>query len=85
MLKVKMDTGRLSIEELDNISTALRGPCIDCVERGVPDCCQHRGEVRRLLMAMADAIDFERGIRERRDQELALGVDPSSGEWLAGA
>jgi hypothetical protein len=58
---------------------------VDCVERGVPDCCQHPDEVRRLLGAMADAIDFERGLRERRDQELALGVDPDSGEWVAGA
>jgi hypothetical protein len=85
MLKVRMDTARLSLEELENISQALRGPCVDCVERGVPDCCQHPDEVRRLLGAMADAIDFERGLRERRDQELALGVDPDSGEWVAGA
>jgi hypothetical protein len=85
MLKVKMDTERLSVEELENISHALRGPCIDCVERGVPEGCRHADEVRHLLAAMADAIDFERGRRERRDQELALGVDPGSGEWLAGA
>jgi hypothetical protein len=85
MLKVRMDTNRLSVEELDNISRALRGPCIDCVEQGVPECCRHRGEVRQLLVAMADAIDFERGLRDRRDQELALGVDRDSGEWVAGA
>jgi hypothetical protein len=85
MLKVRMDTARLSLEELENISNALRGPCIDCVERGVPDCCRNPEEVRTLFAAMADAIDFERGLRERRDQELALGVDPGSGEWLAGA
>lgn len=84
MLNVHMDTGRLSLEELENVSRALRGPCIDCVERGVPDCCRHPGEVQRFLDALADAIDTERDRRERRDNELALGVD-DSGEWVAGA
>jgi len=85
MLKVRMDTDRLSLEELENISTALRGPCLDCIEYGVPESCRHPGEIRRLLHSMADAIDFERGRREKRDRELALGVDPESGEWVAGA
>jgi hypothetical protein len=85
MLTVRMDTARLSLEELENISKALRGPCIECVETGVPDCCRHREEVRAFLAALADAIDVDRLRRERRDQEVALGVDPDSGEWLAGA
>jgi hypothetical protein len=85
MLTVRMDTARLSLEELENISRALRGPCIDCVEGGVPDYCSNRGAVREFLSAMADAIDLDRERRERRDREVALGVDPDSGEWLPGA
>lgn len=85
MLTVRMDTKRLSLEELQNISRALRGPCVDCVERGVPEYCCNRDEVREFLTALADAIDLDRVRRERRDQELALGVDPDSGEWLPGA
>jgi hypothetical protein len=85
MLTIRMDPARLSLEELENISRALRGPCLDCIGHGVPDCCSHRDEVRALLLAMADAIDFERERRDRRDRELALGVDRDSGEWLAGA
>lgn len=85
MLTVHMDTKRLSLEELDNVSRALRGPCIDCVERGVPECCRHSGEVRSFLNALADAVDLERDRRSKRDRELALGVDPDSGEWIAGA
>jgi hypothetical protein len=85
MLTVRMDTQRLSLEELQNISAALRGPCVDCVESGVPAVCRHRDEVRAFLGALADAIDLDRVRRERRDQELALGVDPDSGDWLPGA
>ncbi len=85
MIKIHMDPGRLSIEELQNISRALRGTCIDCVERSVPECCRHSDEVRHFLGAMADAVDSVRLRREQRDTELALGVDPDSGEWLAGA
>ncbi len=85
MLTVRMDPGRLSLEELENISAALRGPCLGCVEASVPASCRHPDEVLRLLHAMADAIDFERDRREKRDRELALGVDPDSGEWVAGA
>lgn len=85
MLTLRMDTNRLSLEELENISRALRGPCIECVEGGVPECCRHRDEVRAFLTALADAIDLDRSRRERRDRELALGVDPDSGEWLPGA
>lgn len=85
MLTVHMDTKRLSLEELENVSRALRGPCIDCVEKGVPECCRHSQEVRHFLTALADAIDTERERREKRDRELALGVDSESGEWVAGA
>lgn len=85
MLTVHMDTKRLSLEELQNISSALRGPCIECVERGVPECCKHADEVRRFLNALADAIDLDRERREKRERELALGVNPESGEWVAGA
>lgn len=85
MLTVRMDTQRLSVEELENISHALRGPCVECVESGVPEYCRNRDDVREFLTALADAIDVDRLRRERRDQELALGVDPDSGEWLPGA
>jgi hypothetical protein len=85
MLRVRMDTSLLSLDELENISRALRESCLECVERGVPFGGRHGPTLRRLLDAMADAIDFERGLRERRAIEHALGVDPDSGEWLAGA
>lgn len=60
MLKIHMDPARLSTEELENISAALRGPCADCIERGVPEPCCHPETVRQFLHAMADAIDGER-------------------------
>ncbi len=85
MLTVRMDTSRLSLEELENISKALRGRCIECIERSVPECCRHTDEVRAFLAALADAIDVDRLRREQRDREVALGVDPDSGEWRAGA
>lgn len=85
MLKVKMDTDRLSIDELRNISGALRGGCAQCIENGVAEACRHPDDVDRFLNALADAIDRERAVRERRDRDLALGVDPVSGEWDAGA
>lgn len=85
MIKIHMDPGRLSIEELQNISRALRGACAECVERSVPDCCRHTEDVRHFLDAMADAVDSVRLRREQRDNALALGVDPHSGEWTAGA
>lgn len=67
MIKVHMSPERLSVEELANVSAALRGPCIECVERGVPDGCRHPDEVRHFLRAMADAIDGERQRRIRRE------------------
>lgn len=85
MLTVRMDTERLSLDELENISRALRGPCIECVEGGIPEYCRHSDEVRSFLTALADAIDLDRTRRERRDHDLALGVDPDSGECLPGA
>ena len=85
MLNIRMDTDRLSLEELENVSRALRGPCLDCVERDVPEPCRHSAEVRRFLDQLADAIEVARDRRERRANELALGVDRQSGEWLAGA
>lgn len=85
MLKVRMETERLSIEELSNISTALRGACVECIEGGVAEACRHRDEVEAFLHGLADAIDHDRLERERKDRELALGVDPVSGEWDAGA
>jgi len=85
MLKVKMDTDRLSIDELRNISRALRGGCAQCIENGVAEACRHPDEVDRFLTALADAVDRERKVREKRDRDLALGVDPVSGEWNAGA
>ena len=64
MLKIHMDPNRLSVEELENISRALRGPCADCVERNVPGDCRHPEVIRHFLHAMADAIDGERTRRQ---------------------
>ncbi len=85
MLKVRMETERLSIEELTNISTALRTGCAECIEKGVAEACRHPEEITHFLHALADAIDHDRLERERKDRALALGIDPVSGEWGAGA
>jgi hypothetical protein len=85
MLKVKMDTDRLSIDELKNISKALRGGCAQCIEEGVAEALRHPDEVNHFLYALADAIDGERIRREKKERDVALGVDPTSGEWEAGA
>jgi hypothetical protein len=85
MLKVHMDTSRLSVEELANVCRALRERCIDCVEAGVPGPCRHQAEVAAFLGEVADALEVERTARERRSAALALGVEPDTGEWTAGA
>ena len=85
MLKVKMDTDRLSVEELANIAKALRTGCAACIEKGVAEPVRHPDEIDRFLDAMADAIDSERKRREKKDRDLALGVDPGTGEFGAGA
>ena len=84
MLKIRMETERLSVEELGNISRALRTGCAECIEKGVAESCRHPDVLDAFLNALADAIDHDRLERERRDRELALGVDPT-GEWVAGA
>ena len=85
MLKVRMDTDRLSVEELTNISEALRTGCATCIEKGVAEPVRHPDEIDRFLNALADAIDRERKAREKKDRDLALGVDPATGEFEAGA
>ena len=85
MLKVRMDTERLSVEELTNISKALRTGCAACIEKGVAEPVRHPDEIDRFLNALADAIDRERKVREKKDRDLALGVDPATGEFEAGA
>lgn len=85
MLKVRMETERLSIDELANISEALRTGCAECIEKGVAESCRHPEVIDQFLHALADAIDHDRLERERRDRNLALGVDPATGEWEAGA
>lgn len=85
MLRIRMETERLSVEELANIATALRTGCAACIERGVAEQCRHPEVIDGFLHAVADAIDHDRLERERRDRALALGVDPLSGEWGAGA
>lgn len=85
MLKIRMETERLSIDELANISTALRTGCAECIEKGVAEACRHPEVIEQFLNALADAIDHDRLERERRDRSLALGVDPVTGEWQAGA
>ena len=85
MLKVRMETERLGVDELANISRALRTGCAECIEKGVAEQCRHPEVIEGFLHALADAIDHDRLERERRDRALALGVDPLSGEWDAGA
>jgi hypothetical protein len=85
MLKVRMETERLSVEELANIAAMLRTGCAECIGKGVAEQCRHPEEIDRFLNALADAIDHDRLERERRDRALALGMDPASGEWDAGA
>lgn len=85
MLKIRMETERLSLDELANISTALRTACAECIETGVAEACRHPEVIDQFLHALADAIDHDRLERERRDRNRALGVDPISGEWQAGA
>jgi hypothetical protein len=85
MLKVRMETERLSVEELANIAKVLRSGCSKCIMEGVAEANRHAEEVDRFLHALADAIDHDRIERERKDQALALGVDPATGEWDAGA
>jgi hypothetical protein len=85
MLKVHLDTSRLSVEELANVCRALRERCIDCVEAGVPGPCRHQAEVAAFLGEVAHAIDLERIARERHSAAMALGVEPDTGEWPAGA
>ncbi len=85
MLKVKMDTDQLSIDELKNISEALRTGCADCIEKGVAEALRHPEVVNHFLHSLADAIDGERIRREKKERDVALGVDPTSGEWEAGA
>ena len=85
MLKIRMETEQLSIDELANIATALRTGCAECIAKGVPESCRHPEVIDQFLRSLADAIDHDRLERERRDRDLALGVDPVSGEWDAGA
>ena len=85
MLKVKMDTDQLSIDELKNISKALRGGCARCIEEGVAESLRHPDVVTDFLNGLADAIDGARIAREKKERDVALGVDPVSGEWSAGA
>lgn len=85
MLKVRMETERLSVQELANISRVLRHGCAQCIGEGLAEANQHPEEVRRFLNALADAIDHDRLERERKNRAAALGVDPATGEWDAGA
>ena len=85
MLRVRMETERLSLDELENIAHVLRSGCADCIERGVAEQCRHPEVVQRFVHALADAIDHDRLERIRKDRALALGIDDPSGEWSAGA
>jgi hypothetical protein len=85
MVTIHLDPSRLSLEELDNVSRALRERCGHCIERGVPDGCRHSAEVERFLDELAAAIDLVRGPLHKEEQVRALAVDPGSGEWEAGA
>jgi hypothetical protein len=85
MVTIHLDPSRLSLEELANVSRVLRERCSHCIERGVPDGCRHTAEVDRFLDVLAAAIDAVREPLEHEQQVQALAVDPSSGEWVAGA
>jgi hypothetical protein len=85
MVTIHLDPSRLSLEELANVTRALRERCAHCIERGVPENCRHTDEVDRFLGELAAAIELARLPREQREQNRALAVDADSGEWLAGA
>lgn len=85
MVTIHLDPSRLSTEELANVTRALRGRCVDCVERGVPEDCRHTEEVAQFLDELATAIEHAWLPRERREHARALGVDTVTGEWLPGA
>jgi hypothetical protein len=85
MVTIHLDPSRLSLEELTNVSRALRERCSHCIERGVPDNCRHTAEVDRFLDELAAAIELARVPREKDAHDKALAVDPDSGEWMAGA
>ena len=82
MLKIELDTSRLSLEELTNVSRVLREGCETCIEWGVPRPCQHVDEVRRFLDALAGAVERERHDRELKRHDQALAVNPRSGEGV---
>jgi hypothetical protein len=81
MVTIHLDPSRLSLEELDNVYRALRDRCADCIERNVPEQCQHPEEVNTFLDALASAIEYARRPLEQREQAIALGVDVDSGDW----
>lgn len=85
MVTIHLDPSRLSPDELANVTRALRDRCVDCVEQGVPEDQRHTEEVARFLDELATAIEHVWLPQEQREQARSLGVDPDSGEWLAGA
>lgn len=85
MVKIELDTSRLSLEELSNVGRVLRERCEECIEGGVPAPCRHVEEVRSFLAALAAAVEREREAIEHRRHDEALAVDPVTGEAVAGA
>jgi hypothetical protein len=55
------------------------------VEADVPESCTHEQEVNVVLETIACAIDETLRTRVRMAHAEALGVDDTTGEWLAGS
>lgn len=75
MLKIHLDTSRLSDEELANVSRVLRCRCAECIEDGVPVRRRHTDEVFRFLDGLATAIDRERDLRSGQADYAAHEAD----------
>lgn len=75
MLKIQLDTARLSDEELANLSRVLRCRCSECIEDSVPVKRRHTDEVSRFLDGLATAIDRERDFRSGRTSHAAHQAD----------
>jgi hypothetical protein len=85
MLTIRLEPDRLSTEELTNLAAVLHKRCAACVEADVPESCTHEQEVNVVLETIACAIDETLRTRVRMAHAEALGVDDTTGEWLAGS
>lgn len=70
MLTIHLDTAKLSVDELSNLSRVLRCRCSECIEDGIAEAGRHGDEIGRFLDGLATAIDRDRDVRARREAEL---------------